>query len=97
MSVSHPTATLLIEVAPKHDLIPVESFLRVVRNALDILRNIDLELSPGAKPSAKWSIASVSMNTPLKISLQSEPKTPIVIARRSSPFTWKACVYWRAP
>ena len=58
----------------RRDFVPVDSFLKVVSNTLKMLRNIDLDSSPGHRRTTVWKVAGASMKSPLTLSLTGQSK-----------------------
>jgi len=63
---------LTIRVSGTDDLIPVASFLSVVSNTLEILRDIDAVVSHHREGTLDWRIADVSLSSPLQLTIVAE-------------------------
>jgi hypothetical protein len=76
--------TLVIE----HDTkaIPVESFISVVENTVDLLKCMDIQQSADHKVTSEWRISKVTMRSPLHITFESVPIADRVPSNIVSPF-----------
>ena len=60
--------TLTIRIAGKDDNVSFAAFVRVQRETLQILRDLDAEMSGGQKP-LRWDVVDVSLNSPLTVTI----------------------------
>ncbi len=60
---------LSIKITGRDDTIPAPSFLAVVFNIVKILRDVDAAVSEENRPTLRWDISRVSMNSPLLLDL----------------------------
>jgi hypothetical protein len=65
-----------IEVSPRDNSIPVDSFLKILTNAVAILRTIDVETSESHRQTVRWRIEKASMNSPLSLSIMGVADNP---------------------
>ena len=64
---------LTIRVAGRDDDLSLSSFLSVMRDSLNILREIDAQLSDTGRDTLKWKITDVRMSSPLSITVTGVP------------------------
>ena len=61
--------TLTIEVTGREKFIPVDSFLEIVRSALEILWDLDASVSQSESATLDWQIVEASFNSPLRFAI----------------------------
>ena len=64
--------TLTIRIAGKDDSVSFAAFVSVLRDTLQILHELDIELSGGQK-SMKWEVVDVGHNSPLTVTISGHP------------------------
>lgn len=61
---------LRIRVTGKNDAIPVSSFTSIVRNTLDVLREVERSRRHGKKPIIRWCLHQLEMRSPALVVLR---------------------------
>ena len=67
-----PGNTLTIRIAGKDDNVSFAAFVRIQRETLRILRDLDAEMS-GGRRTTKWDVVDVSLNSPLMLTISGHP------------------------
>lgn len=63
---------ITIQVEGRHDFIAPESFVDVIASVVGTLKSVDSNMWKVGKPRYRWRIASVSMDSPMVMTLRAE-------------------------
>lgn len=73
---------LIIRLAGESGNVDLRSFIRVVKESLAILREIDARLSLSGRASVSWEIQDISKNSPIALTLAPTRKSKPITAKR---------------
>jgi hypothetical protein len=68
-----PGNTLTIEVTGRDGNVPVSSLVRILRDTLAILKDIDAEMAARRQGTLRWEVVEASLNSPLTMTIVGEP------------------------
>lgn len=72
-----PSHRLTIRVAGKTENVPLATLLEVARDTLEILQELDKEISKDDRGTLVWEVTDASLNSPLMLELEPVRRSPI--------------------
>ncbi len=73
---------LTIQVTGENGHIPAASFIDIIRDSLQILRELDTSISNQPEATLKWDITAASLNSPLLFTVAAHPQNGIDIGNK---------------